>query len=85
MLYLNNTEAVSYTHLDVYKRQGYCTLENMFLTVRGDDGSGGSNAVTFAMTNSGNTAEEKITCKFAVPANEWTHIAVTLQGSVGIM
>ena len=64
---------------------GYGTLENMFLTVRGDDGSGGSNAVTFAITNSGNTAEEKITANVAVPANEWTHIAVTLQGSVGIM
>ena len=48
---------------------GYGTLENMFLTVRGDDGSGGSNAVTFAITNSGNTAEEKITANVAVPAN----------------
>lgn len=50
----------------------------MFLTPQ----SGGS-TVRFAITTGGGGGEEQINGASALPAGAWTHVAVTLQGSVG--
>ena len=57
---------------------GTGTSNYMFLSPKG-----GSNVVRFAITTSGNTAEQQINGMAALPTGVWTHVAVTLSGSVG--
>ncbi len=57
---------------------GAGTTNYMFLSPKG-----GSNVVRFAITTSGNTAEQQINGTAALPTGVWTHVAVTLSGSVG--
>jgi len=54
---------------------------NMFLTPR----SGTSGPVGFAITTGGSAAEQRINGISALPAGAWTHVAVTLNGSLGIL
>src|SRR5262249_40529967 len=39
----------------------------------------------FAITNSGAGGEQQINAAAALPSGVWTHVAVTLSGSVGIL
>ncbi len=59
---------------------GTGTGVNMFLTPRGSSG-----VVRFAITTGGGNAEQRINGTAALPAGVWTHVAVTLSGSVGIL
>jgi Concanavalin A-like lectin/glucanases superfamily len=56
---------------------GTGTQANMFLTV-----SAGA-APRFAITTSGGGAEQRINATAPLPANQWTHFAVTLSGTTG--
>ena len=60
---------------------GTGTTVNMFLTPR----NGSSNAVRFAITTGGAGGEQRISGSAALPAGVWTHVAVTLNGSTGIL
>ncbi len=60
---------------------GNNTSVNMYLTPR----SGTSGPVRFAITTGGSGAEQRINGLSALPAGAWTHVAVTLNGSLGIL
>lgn len=45
----------------------------------------GSGNLRFAITTSGNGAEQQINAPNALPTNSWVHVAVTLNGSTGIL
>ncbi|MEN3282213.1 MAG: hypothetical protein V7607_3353 [Solirubrobacteraceae bacterium] len=58
---------------------GSSTDVNMFLTV-----SAGS-APRFAITTNGGGNEQRLSGTAALPANQWTHLAVTLSGTTGTL
>jgi len=60
---------------------GTGTTVNMFLTPR----NGSTNTVRFAITTGGAGGEQRINGVSALPAGAWTHVAVTLNGSLGIL
>ena len=51
-----------------------------YITPKGDSGK-----VAFVISNNGKAAEQKIEGGDALPANTWTHIAVTLMGDTGTL
>jgi alpha-L-arabinofuranosidase len=53
---------------------------NMFLTV-----SAGGGPPRFAITTSGNGNEQQLRAPSPLPANQWTHLAVTLSGTTGTL
>ena len=53
----------------------------MFLT----PSAGGTNLPRFAITTSGNGNEQRINSSIAIPANTWTHVAVTLSGNTATL
>jgi DUF1680 family protein len=59
---------------------GSSTSVNLFLTPRSSSGT-----ARFAITNSGAGGEQRINVPSALPAGTWTHVAVTLNGSVGVL
>ncbi|NUT34291.1 MAG: hypothetical protein HOV79_14580 [Hamadaea sp.] len=59
---------------------GTGTGVNMFLTPRSSGGT-----ARFAITTSGAGAEQRINAPAALPTGAWTHVAVTLSGSVGVL
>lgn len=59
---------------------GSGTSVNMFLTPRSSAGT-----ARFAITASGAGAEQRINAPSALPTGAWTHVAVTLNGSTGIL
>ncbi|KAL8403388.1 hypothetical protein RB594_008586 [Gaeumannomyces avenae] len=61
---------------------GRDTTANMFLTPRADQPGF---APRFAITTGGSGQEQQINGKTALPVDEWVHIAVTLEGTTGIM
>jgi hypothetical protein len=52
----------------------------LFLTPRS-----GSGTARFAITSSGAGGEQQINAPAALPANTWTHVAVTLTGNLGVL
>jgi hypothetical protein len=58
---------------------GTGTAVNMFLTVTSGAGP------RFAITTGGGGAEQRISATGQLPLNTWTHLAVTLSGSVGTL
>lgn len=60
---------------------GSDTSSYMFLSPR----SGGTGNLRFAITRNGVGSEESIVGPDALPTNAWTHVAVTLSGSTGIL
>jgi len=59
---------------------GSSTSVNMFLTPRSSGGT-----ARFAITSSGAGGEQRINAPAALPTGAWTHVAVTLSGSVGVL
>jgi hypothetical protein len=59
---------------------GTDTTNYLFLTPRSSAGT-----MRFAITTNGNGAEQQINASFALPTNSWCHVAVTLDGSVGLL
>jgi DUF1680 family protein len=59
---------------------GAGTAANMFLTPRS-----GAGTARFAITGSGSGGEQRIDAPAALTAGVWTHVAVTLSGSAGIL
>ena len=59
---------------------GTGTNNYMFLTV-----SAGGGPLRFAITTSGNGAEQQLTAPGNLPLNTWSHVAVTLSGSTGTL
>jgi hypothetical protein len=59
---------------------GTGTTVNMFLTL-----SAGGGPLRFAITTSGNGAEQQLTGAGQLPLNSWSHVAVTLSGSTGTL
>lgn len=59
---------------------GSSTSVNMFLTARS-----GAGTARFVITTSGNGSEQRINAPAPLPSGTWTHVAVTLSGSVGIL
>ncbi|MEV0268075.1 beta-L-arabinofuranosidase domain-containing protein [Hamadaea sp. NPDC050747] len=59
---------------------GSSTSVNMFLTPRSSSGT-----ARFAITTSGSGGEQRINAPAALPTGAWTHVAVTLNGAVGIL
>jgi len=59
---------------------GAGTSAYLFLTPKA-----GSGNLRFAITTSGNGAEQQINAPFALPTNSWCHVAVTLDGSAGLL
>jgi hypothetical protein len=59
---------------------GTGTSVNMFLTP-----ISGSGKVRFAITTNGSGSEQQINGSAALPSEIWTHVAVTLSGSTGIL
>ncbi|MGY2875054.1 hypothetical protein ACVW00_002244 [Marmoricola sp. URHA0025 HA25] len=57
---------------------GSGTGTNMFLTV-----DGGGSGLRFAVTKTGNGAEQQLTGGGQLPLNTWSHVAVTLTGNTG--
>jgi hypothetical protein len=57
---------------------GSGTGTNMFLTV-----DGGGSGLRFAITKSGNGAEQQLTGGGQLPLSTWSHVAVTLSGTTG--
>jgi uncharacterized protein len=55
---------------------GTGTTANMFLTINAGSGP------RFAITTSGFQAEQQVSLSGQLPVNEWTHVAVTLSGTV---
>jgi hypothetical protein len=53
---------------------------NMFMTV-----DGGGSGLRYAITNSGNGAEQQLTGGGQLPLNTWSHVAVTLSGTTGTL
>ena len=60
---------------------GAGTTNYMFLSPR----SGASNTVRFAITTSGNAGEKRIDGALPLATGTWTHVAVSLLGSIGIL
>jgi hypothetical protein len=60
---------------------GSSTSVNMFLSPR----SGITSLPVFAITTSGSGGEQRINSNVAIAPNAWTHVAVTLNGSTGIL
>jgi len=60
---------------------GTGTTIYMFLTPR----NGANNFVRFAITVNGNANEQQIDGTAALPTGVWTHVAVTLSGSKGVL
>jgi hypothetical protein len=52
----------------------------LFLTPMADSGN-----MRFAITTSGNGAEQRIDAPYPLPTNSWCHVAVTLDGSRGVL
>jgi DUF1680 family protein len=59
---------------------GSGTGTNMFLTPRSDAGT-----TRFAITTGGGGAEQRIDAPSTLPTGGWTHVAVTLSGSAGVL
>ncbi len=59
---------------------GADTTNYLFLTPRSSAGT-----MRFAITINGNGAEQQINAPFALPTNSWCHVAVTLDGSKGLL
>jgi hypothetical protein len=59
---------------------GTGTNNYMFLTL-----SAGGGPVRFAITTSGNGAEQQLNAPGNLPLNTWSHVAVTLSGSTGTL
>ena len=59
---------------------GSSTDANMFLTV-----SAGGGPPRFAITTSGNGNEQQLSAPAPLPANQWSHLAVTLSGTTGTL
>jgi hypothetical protein len=59
---------------------GTGTNDYMFLTL-----SAGGGPMRFAITTSGNGAEQQINAPGMLPLNTWSHVAVTLSGSTGTL
>jgi Glycosyl hydrolases family 43/Concanavalin A-like lectin/glucanases superfamily len=59
---------------------GTDTTNYFFLTPRSSAGT-----MRFAITTGGNGAEQQINAPFALPTNSWCHVAVTLDGSKGLL
>src|SRR5215469_11173403 len=59
---------------------GTGTSNYMFLTL-----SAGGGPVRFAVTTSGNGAEQQLNAPGNLPLNTWSHVAVTLSGSTGTL
>ncbi len=59
---------------------GTGTSDYMFLTL-----SAGGGPLRFAITTSGNGAEQQINAPGTLPLNTWSHVAVTLSGSTGTL
>ena len=59
---------------------GTGTGQYFFLTPAAFDGR-----LRFAITTNGNTAEQIIEAPAALPTNSWCHVAVTLDGSTGVL
>ena len=59
---------------------GTGTNDYMFLTL-----SAGGGPLRFAITTSGNGAEQQINGPGTLPLNTWSHVAVTLSGSTGTL
>ncbi|HEU6448235.1 MAG TPA: family 43 glycosylhydrolase [Verrucomicrobiae bacterium] len=59
---------------------GSNTTKYFFLTPRASTGQ-----MRFAITSNGNTHEQQIDAPTALPTNSWCHVAVTLDGSQGIL
>jgi alpha-L-arabinofuranosidase B-like protein/concanavalin A-like lectin/glucanase superfamily protein/lamin tail-like protein len=53
---------------------------NMFMTV-----DGGGAGLRYAITSSGNGAEQQLTGGGQLPLNTWSHVAVTLSGTTGTL
>ena len=60
---------------------GSGTNVNMFLTPRNSI----TGAVRFAITNNGSGGEQRITGSEVLPTGAWTHVAVSLRGSAGVL
>jgi hypothetical protein len=59
---------------------GNGTTNYMFLTPAASDGN-----LRFAITTGGNAAEQIIEAPMPLPTNSWCHVAVTLDGAVGVL
>lgn len=59
---------------------GAGTTNYLFLTPRSSAGT-----MRFAITLNGNGSEQQINASSALPTNSWCHVAVTLDGSVGLL
>ena len=59
---------------------GSSTDTNMFLTV-----SAGGGPPRFAITAGGNGNEQQLSAPAPLPANQWSHLAVTLSGTTGTL
>ncbi len=59
---------------------GTGTNDYMFLTL-----SAGGGPLRFAITTSGNGAEQQLNAPGTLPLNTWSHVAVTLSGSTGTL
>jgi alpha-L-arabinofuranosidase len=59
---------------------GSSTDVNMFLTV-----SAGGAPPRFAITTNGGANEQRLSASAPLPANQWTHLAVTLSGTTGTL
>jgi hypothetical protein len=59
---------------------GTGTNDYMFLTL-----SAGGGPLRFAITTSGNGAEQQLTAPGTLPLNTWSHVAVTLSGTTGTL
>ena len=59
---------------------GSGTTNYLFLTPRSSAGT-----MRFAITLNGGGAEQQINAPFALPTNSWCHVAVTLNGSNGVL
>jgi len=59
---------------------GTGTSNYLFLTPEADSGD-----MRFAITTNGNGAEQRMDAPFPLPTNSWCHVAVTLDGSVGLL
>jgi hypothetical protein len=59
---------------------GTGTNDYMFLTL-----SAGGGPLRFAITTSGNGAEQQLTAPSTLPLNTWSHVAVTLSGATGTL
>lgn len=83
---LNNFTIAAWVNLDAVSQYarifdfGSGTNSYMFLTPRSAD-----NTVRFAITTSGLSGEQRINGTAPLPTGAWTHIAVTLSGSTGIL